>query len=49
LLDSEKPRILLSKKNLKKNRNKFASFGLIPAIVVEYPTADQLEIEVEFL
>ena len=48
-LDSEKPRILVSKKVVKKNRNKVINLGLVPAIVTEYPTADQLEIEVEFL
>lgn len=49
LLDKEKPRILLSKKDLKKNKKYFKRLGLKPAIVKEYPTADQLEIEVEFL
>ena len=48
-LDEEKPRILVSKKTVKKNKNKIINLGLVPAIVVEYPTADQLEIEVDFL
>ena len=48
-LDKEKPRILLSKKLVKKKKNCFSGLGLVPAIVKEYPTADQLEIEVEFL
>ncbi|MEK6950356.1 MAG: radical SAM protein [Nanoarchaeota archaeon] len=46
-LDREKPRILLSAKKIKPLQKKFRRWGLIPAIVKEYPTADQLEIEVE--
>ncbi len=46
-LDSSKPRILLSKKLLMQNRKLFRKLGLIPAVVSEYPTADQLEVEVE--
>ncbi len=46
-LDPEKPRILLSVKKIKPWQKKFRKLGLIPAIVKEYPTADQLEIEVE--
>jgi len=49
LLDEEKPRILISKKLVKKKAKYFSELGLKPAIVSEYPTADQLEIEVEFL
>ena len=48
-LDESKPRILVSKKTVKKNKNKIINLGLVPAIVVEYPTADQLEIEVDFI
>ena len=48
-LDPEKPRILISKRLCKKKTPYFLSIGLKPAIVTEYPTADQLEIEVEFL
>lgn len=48
-LDLDKPRILLSKKIVKKKKSFFHKLGLKPAIVKEYPTADQLEIEVEFL
>jgi len=48
-LDKSKPRILISKKNAKKNKTKLMNLGLVPAIVIEYPTADQLEIEVDFL
>ncbi len=48
-LDESKPRILVSKKVIKKNKIKIINLGLVPAIVLEYPTADQLEIEVEFL
>lgn len=46
-LDSSKPRILLSKKLLMQNRKLFKKLGLVPAVVSEYPTADQLEVEVE--
>jgi pyruvate formate-lyase activating enzyme-like uncharacterized protein len=46
-LDLSKPRILLSKKLLMQNRKLFKKLGLIPAVVSEYPTADQLEVEVE--
>ncbi|MBU0470041.1 MAG: radical SAM protein [Nanoarchaeota archaeon] len=49
MIDEKKPRILLSKRLVKKKSSYFASLGLRPAIVVEYPTANQLEIEVEFL
>ncbi|MBT4538818.1 radical SAM protein [Candidatus Woesearchaeota archaeon] len=48
-LDLEKPRVLISKKLIKKKKSYFLSLGLIPAIVIEYPTADQLEIEIDFL
>ena len=46
-LDESKPRILLSKQKIKSNRPLFKKLKLLPAIVTEYPTADQLEIEVE--
>jgi len=49
IIDQEKPRILLSKKIVKKNKKFFKKLGLVPAVVTEYPTADQLEIEVEFI
>lgn len=48
-LDKAKVRILLSKKLIKKKKVYFRNLGLIPAIVKEYPTADQLELEVDFL
>ncbi|MBI2665159.1 radical SAM protein [Candidatus Woesearchaeota archaeon] len=48
-LDGEKLRIILSRKNTIKNLKYFNKLGLKPAIVSEYPTADQLEMEVEFL
>ena len=35
--------------NPQKNKTKLMNLGLVPAIVIEYPTADQLEIEVDFL
>ncbi|MEK6905249.1 MAG: radical SAM protein [Nanoarchaeota archaeon] len=46
-LDAAKPRIIFSSKLIKNNRSFFKKLNLIPAIVSEYPTADQLEIEVE--
>ena len=49
IIDKNKPRILLSRKNIIKNKKFFLKMGLIPAIVVEYPTADQFEVEIEFL
>lgn len=48
-LDAEKPRILLSSKKVEKKAKYFKKLGLLPAVVKEYPTADQLEIEVEFM
>jgi len=48
-IDYEKNRILLSKNDIKMNKKKFLNLGLTPAIVTEYPTADQFEIEVEVL
>ena len=48
-LDISKPRILLSVRNLKKNKDFLLGLGLIIAKVTEYPTADQLEMEVEFI
>ncbi len=48
-IDLQKPRIILAKKQVLKNKKKFIKMGLLPAVVTEYPTADQLEVEVEFL
>ncbi|MBI4152479.1 radical SAM protein [Candidatus Woesearchaeota archaeon] len=48
-IDQEKPRILLSEFNARKFKRKFKTSGLLVAIVQEMPTADQLEIEVDFL
>jgi len=48
-LDQEKPRILLSSKNAKKHKDYFTKLNVKAAIVKEYPTADQLEIEVDIL
>jgi len=47
--DRVKLRLLVAKKVAKKNVVKIKNLGLVPAIVVEYPTADQLEVEVDFL
>src|SRR3989338_2948666 len=48
-IDGEKPRILLSEKKIRPLSKRLKENGLIPAVVKEYPTADQLEIEVEFV
>lgn len=48
-LDEKKLRFLLSVKNAVRNKENLLELGLKPAIVKEYPTADQLEVEVEFL
>ncbi|MBU0457222.1 MAG: radical SAM protein [Nanoarchaeota archaeon] len=48
-LDKEKPRILVAKNLIKKKKDYFHKLNLKPAIVMEYPTVDQLEIEVDFL
>ncbi len=48
-VDYEKNRILLSKNDAEKNKKEFLKLGLTPAIVTEYPTADQFETEVEIL
>ncbi|MEK6943657.1 MAG: radical SAM protein [Nanoarchaeota archaeon] len=49
LIDEKKPRILILKSYVLKHKKYFISIGLVPAIVKEYPTADQLEMEVEIL
>lgn len=48
-LDQAKPRILISRKMLRQHRKLWKKLGVLAAIVQEYPTADQLEIEVEFV
>ena len=48
-LDTMKPRILVSRALLRQHRSLWKKKGLLAAIVKEYPTADQLEIEVEFV
>ncbi len=48
-LDPAKPRLILSRKHVKQHKKYFLKKGLLPALVKEYPTADQLELEVEFL
>jgi len=40
---------VVSAKNSRKHGALFKKYNLLPAIVKEYPTADQLEIEVEFV
>lgn len=49
VIDRDKPRILLSEFYARKFKKKFKTMGLLVAVVEEMPTADQLEIEVDFL
>ncbi|MEM2916571.1 MAG: radical SAM protein [Candidatus Woesearchaeota archaeon] len=49
VLDDKKLRLLLSAKTIRKEAKKLKGIGLLPAIVEEYPTADALEVEVEFV
>ena len=49
MLDQQKPRILVPADTARKEKKYFRKLGLVPAVVTEYPTADQIEIEVEFL
>jgi len=48
-LDTEKYRLLLSAKNARTHVNAIKQKNLLIARVEEMPTADQLELEVEFL
>ena len=47
-IDETKLRILLHKNEIKTHAGYFKKLLLVPAIVTEYPTADQLEVEVDF-
>ena len=47
-VDDVKVRLLTSKK-IVRNISKKKEKGLNPAIVIEYPTADSMEIEIDFL
>lgn len=49
VLDKQKPRLLTSVSLVKKLKKQIKEMGLVPAIVEEYPTYDQTEIEIEFL
>lgn len=48
-VDTDKMRILVSKKQVKQNKKYFKSLKLVPAMVIEYPTADQFEVEIDFV
>lgn len=48
-IDESKLRLLCSSKLLRKGCDAIKSMGLAPAVVEEYPTADAIEVEVEFL
>ncbi len=49
ILDENKLRLLLAKRKAIQSKKEIMALGLVPAVVKEYPTADQLEIEVEFI
>lgn len=49
VVDKIKLRILTSQKIVKQKSSAIKKAGLVPAVVVEYPTADQLEMEVDFI
>lgn len=48
-IDETKLRLIIPVKKAKQEHKKLKKLGLIPAIVEEYPTADALEITVDFL
>lgn len=48
-IDQRNSRILISVNNIKKHKNYFLKLGFKPALVKEYPTYDQLTMELEFL
>lgn len=48
-VDNKKLRIVTSRKIIKKIAKELKKIGFVPAIVHEYPTWDQLEVEVEML
>lgn len=48
-IDNEKLRLLLPRREVKKNCKKIKRIGLAPAIVEEYPTKDSIEVEIELL
>jgi len=49
IVDKKKLRLLMSAEIVKDDYEFFLAYGLIPAIVEEYPTEDGLEVEIEFL
>ncbi len=49
VIDESKLRLLMPRAIVKQATKKLKKLGLIPALVEEYPTADSLEIDVEFL
>jgi hypothetical protein len=49
IVDKKKLRLLMSADIVKEDYEFFLAYGLIPAIVEEYPTEDGLEVEIEFL
>ncbi len=49
VLDDKKLRLLMSAKTIRKESKRLKLLGLVPAVVEEYPTADALEVEVEFV
>lgn len=49
VVDKKKLRVLLSEKDIKEKAKEIKQQNAIPAIIEEYPTADAIETEVEFL
>jgi len=48
-IDEIKIRLITSEKNVQKSARKIKELNLVPAIIEEYPTADALEIDVQFV
>ncbi|MFQ5620207.1 MAG: radical SAM protein [Candidatus Nanoarchaeia archaeon] len=48
-IDETKLRLIVPAETIEQNANKIKALGLIPTKVEEYPSQDQLEVEVEFL
>jgi pyruvate formate-lyase activating enzyme-like uncharacterized protein len=48
-IDKKKIRLLMSRANAKEHAEELQQKGLIPAIVEEYPTADAIEVDIEFV
>lgn len=49
VIDENKLRLLLPRATIKQYAPKLKKLGLVPSLVEEYPTADAIEVDVEFL